>query len=87
MVLGLLGMIVVCAFSRWREFRADRGGAQYAGKTDMIAALQRLASNQRRISTDQPALATLKISGGVGVLFSTHPPLEKRIQTLMSTAL
>lgn len=87
MVLGILGMIVVCAFSRWREFRADRGGAQYAGKSDMVAALQRLASNQRRISNDQPALATLKISGGVGALFATHPPLEKRIQTLMTTAM
>ncbi len=87
MALGILGMIVVCAFSRWREFRADRGGAQYAGKSDMVAALQRLASNQRRVSNEQPALATLKISGGVGVLFSTHPPLEKRIQALMTTAM
>jgi heat shock protein HtpX len=81
MVLGLLGMLVVCGFSRWREFRADRGGAQYAGKNDMIAALERLASNQRRYD-EAPALATLKISGGVGVLFSTHPPLEKRIAAL-----
>jgi len=87
MVLGILGMIVVCAFSRWREFRADNGGARYAGKSDMIAALQRLASNQQRVSNDQPALAALKISGGVGLLFSTHPPLEKRIQALMNTAL
>lgn len=85
MVLGLLGMLVVCGFSRWREFRADRGGAQYAGKNDMIAALERLASNQRRYD-EAPALATLKISGGVGVLFSTHPPLEKRIAALRQAA-
>lgn len=85
MVLGLLGMLVVCGFSRWREFRADRGGAQYAGKNDMIAALERLASNQRRYD-EAPALATLKISGGVGVLFSTHPPLEKRIAALKQAA-
>lgn len=85
MVLGLLGMIVVCGFSRWREFRADRGGAQYAGKHDMIAALERLAANQRMYD-QAPSLATLKISGGVGVLFSTHPPLEKRIAALRSAA-
>jgi heat shock protein HtpX len=83
MVLGLLGMIVVCGFSRHREFRADRGGAQYAGKNDMIAALQRLASNTRRYD-EAPALAAFKISGGVGQLFSTHPPLEKRIEALRS---
>jgi heat shock protein HtpX len=81
MALGLLGMIVVCSFSRYREFRADRGGAQYAGKQDMIAALQRLASNTRRYD-EAPAMAAFKISGGVGQLFSTHPPLEKRIAAL-----
>jgi heat shock protein HtpX len=83
MVLGLLGMIVVCGFSRYREFRADRGGAQYAGKNDMIAALQRLASNTRRYD-EAPAMAAFKISGGVGQLFSTHPPLEKRIAALQA---
>ena len=83
MALGLLGMIVVCSFSRYREFRADRGGAQYAGKQDMIAALQRLASNTRRYD-EAPAMAAFKISGGVGQLFSTHPPLEKRIAALQA---
>ena len=86
MVLGLLGMIVVCGFSRYREFRADRGGAQYAGKHDMIAALQRLAANTRRYD-EAPAMAAFKISGGVGQLFSTHPPLEKRIAALQSATL
>ena len=86
MVLGLLGMLVVCAFSRHREFRADRGGAQYAGKNDMIAALQRLASNTRRYD-EAPAMAAFKISGGVGQFFSTHPPLEKRIAALRSAAI
>jgi heat shock protein HtpX len=85
MALGFLGMIVVCGFSRWREFRADAGGAAYAGRNDMIAALERLASNQRRYD-NAPALATLKISGGVGALFSTHPPLEKRIAALRAAA-
>jgi heat shock protein HtpX len=86
LVLGLLGTLVVCWFSRWREFRADRGGAQYAGKADMIAALQRLAGQQRMISTDHPAVASLKISGGIGHLFATHPPLQKRIAALQQAA-
>jgi heat shock protein HtpX len=86
MVLGILGMLVVCAFSRYREFKADRGGARYAGKQDMIAALERLAANQRRYD-QQPALAAFKISGGPGAWFSTHPPLEKRIEALRKAAL
>jgi heat shock protein HtpX len=86
MVLGVLGMIVVCAFSRYREFRADRGGAQYAGKHDMIAALERLAGNQRQYD-NAPALAAFKISGGPGALFATHPPLEKRIEALRRAAI
>jgi heat shock protein HtpX len=81
MVLGLLGFLVVCAFSRWREFRADRGGAQYAGKHDMIAALQRLARNHEMYD-QAPSLAAFKISGPRSHLFSTHPPLEVRIKAL-----
>lgn len=86
MVLGILGMLVVAAFSRHREFRADRGGARYAGKQDMIAALERLSMNQRRYDA-QPALAAFKISGGPGALFATHPPLEKRIEALRKAAI
>jgi heat shock protein HtpX len=80
-VLGILGMLVVAAFSRHREFRADNGGARYAGRQDMIAALERLASNTR-LYDKQPAMAAFKISGGPGAWFSTHPPLEKRIEAL-----
>ena len=80
-VLGLLGMLVVRWFSRWREFRADRGGAQYAGKADMIAALERLKRNHEMYD-NQPSLATFKISGGASHLFSTHPPLDARIKAL-----
>lgn len=90
-VLGILGMIVVSAFSRAREYRADAGGAKYSGRDNMIAALQKLKLNydsriQQRVE-DQPALATLKISGkGPSFLnlFSTHPPLEERIARLQS---
>ena len=85
LLLGVLGMLVVAAFSRHREFRADAGGARYAGKQDMIAALQRLSMNSRRYDSD-PALATLKISGGVGRFFASHPPLGDRITALQRAA-
>ena len=82
-LLGILGSMVVAWFSRYREFRADHGGAKYAGKQDMIAALERLAGNTREYDK-QPALAAFKISSGTSFLhlFATHPPLEKRIEAL-----
>jgi heat shock protein HtpX len=83
---GFVGMMVVAWFSRAREFRADAGGAQLAGRGRMIGALQRLQQNQRMIDTSQPQLATMKIAGAKGwmALFSTHPPLEARIQALQA---
>jgi len=83
MIFGVLGMIVIAAFSRHREFRADYGGARFAGKHDMIAALQKLRQTHELIEP-QPALAAFKISGGVGALFASHPPLEKRIAALQA---
>ncbi len=82
-LLGILGSMVVAWFSRYREFRADYGGAKYAGKNDMIAALERLASNTREYDK-QPALAAFKISSSSSFmnLFASHPPLEKRIEAL-----
>jgi heat shock protein HtpX len=86
--LGILGMIVVSYFSRLREYRADAGGAKYSGRDNMIAALERLKVNaQIPVVDDQPALATLKISGKAGglmKLFSTHPDLDDRIRRLKS---
>jgi heat shock protein HtpX len=84
-VLGLLGAIVVAAFSRWREFRADRGGATLAGREKMIAALERLRRTVDLVDTRQEALATLKINGPrsrFAALFASHPPLEERIARL-----
>lgn len=87
-LLSPLGFLVVAWFSRYREYRADAGGAAYAGKGKMIGALQSL---QRVFGKDTdpeaPAasLATLKISGkpsGFMALLSTHPPLEQRIARL-----
>lgn len=88
-LLGFLGMMVVAAFSRYREYRADAGGAELAGKTSMISALQALRMNLNlpaEATADQPeSMAALKISskpGGFLALFSTHPPLEERIARL-----
>jgi heat shock protein HtpX len=85
-VFGILGSIVVAWFSRQREFRADRGGAALAGRSQMLAALRRLAANANAVDTHHPELAAFKINDvpkWMG-LFSTHPPLEVRIAALES---
>lgn len=85
-VFMLLGSMVIAAFSRYREFRADAGGARLAGRESMIRALQRLQRTVDEIDTGaQPAVQTLKISGrpsSLAELFSSHPPLEERILRL-----
>jgi heat shock protein HtpX len=85
-VLGILGSLVTAWFSRYREYRADAGGAQLAGRQRMLSALQRLASNRDAVDTSHQALATMKINGvpGWAALFSTHPPLEDRIAALQN---
>ena len=84
--LGVLGMIVVSAFSRRREYRADLGGAQLSSRDSMIAALERLKLNSQIQDTEgQPSMAALKISGkasGFLRLFATHPDLDDRISRL-----
>ena len=82
-----LGFIVIAAFSRFREFRADQGGAQVAGRDAMIAALKSLqALKQGEDSNQHAAIAAFKISRppkkGFLSLFATHPPLEERISRL-----
>jgi heat shock protein HtpX len=85
LLLGVLASIVVMWFSRQREYRADIGGGQLAGKQKMIAALQRLKS-QYESSALPKSIAALGISGeqGMGLkeLFSTHPSLDNRIARL-----
>jgi len=84
-VLSLLGAMVVAAFSRWREFRADRGGATLAGAPKMVAALERLRRTTELVDTRQEAMATLKIAGGRSrfmSLMASPPPLEDRIARL-----
>lgn len=92
-VLALFGSILVNWFSRRREFRADYGGAKYAGKNKMIKALEKLAMGYQTVlqSKQDPAVASLKISGvakkGIKHLFMTHPPLEERIHALKANSL
>jgi heat shock protein HtpX len=83
-VLGLLAFMVVAWFSRYREFRADAGGAHLAGRERMLGALRRLAANHELVDTRHQALATMKINDvrGWAALMSTHPPLEDRIAAL-----
>lgn len=84
LVLGILASIIVMWFSRYREFRADAGGARLAGRQKMIAALERLARAHTQPLPDQ--LAAFGIAGGLAHglkrLFMTHPPLSERIAAL-----
>jgi heat shock protein HtpX len=83
-VLGIFAALVVNWFSRYREFKADHGGATLAGRERMLGALRRLAANHELVDTEHQALATMKINGGRSwaALFSTHPPIEQRIAAL-----
>jgi len=93
-VFSILGSVVVCWFSRMREFRADAGGARLAGRESMVEALrglQRLYNPQLATEETQrsQAFQSLKISGsssGMMALFATHPPIEQRIGRLQSGA-
>lgn len=72
------------AFSRWREFRADAGGAQLAGRDKMIAALERLAANHGE-STLPDQIRAFGISGGMAQGMR-RPPLHVRIEALRRAA-
>lgn len=84
-VLGILASIIVMWFSRWREFRADAGGARLAGRQKMIAALRRLGGNPTH-STLPDEMEAFGISGGMAQglkrLFMSHPPIPERIAAL-----
>lgn len=90
-VFMILGSLVTAAFSRYREFKADKGGAQLAGKESMINALKALQRNMsvRDEATDPPAMKALKISSSNSMLalFASHPPLEQRIERLETARL
>jgi heat shock protein HtpX len=83
-VLGFVAAMVVAWFSRQREFRADAGAAQLMGrKQPMMNALARLGGLH---TAELPkSVAAMGIAGGIGQLFSTHPPIEERIAALQNS--
>jgi heat shock protein HtpX len=82
-LLGFVAMMIVAWFSRQREFRADAGAAGYMGQSrsmqNALARLGGLAPGELPKS-----MAAMGIAGGLGKLFSTHPPIEERIARLQS---
>jgi heat shock protein HtpX len=85
MILGVLASMIVMAFSRWREFRADAGGANLAGRANMAAALRRLQAVNRPSQLPE-SVEAFGIRGRVGTgikrLLMSHPPIEERIAAL-----
>jgi heat shock protein HtpX len=83
LLLGVLAAIIVAWFSRQREFRADAGAAKLMGRSQpMINALQRLGG---MTPGELPkSMAAMGIGGGMGKMFSTHPPMEERIAALQN---
>lgn len=87
LVFSILGSLVVFAYSRHREFHADRGGADLAGRDKMRHALVMLKAYTERASIrpdEDTAVATMKINGAkkAAQLFSTHPDIDERIRRL-----
>jgi len=81
LILSVLASMIVAWFSRQREYRADEGGAQFAGRSKMINALKRLQQTSSEPLPDE--MAAFGISGGgFKEWFASHPPLEKRIMSL-----
>jgi heat shock protein HtpX len=83
-VLGILASVIVCWYSRRREFRADRGGADLSGAGNMIEALQMLKRSQGGPMPQQLQAFGINTGGAAGIarLFMTHPPLDERIAAL-----
>jgi heat shock protein HtpX len=82
-LFGIIAAMVVAWFSRWREFRADRGSADLLGQPQsMISALARLGGLQP--AELPPQLKAFGIAGPIGALLATHPPIEQRIAALQA---
>ena len=86
-VFGVLASMIVMYFSRQREFRADAGAAQLLGSPrPMMAALRRLGSMQAGELPNTVATAGINGRPGWMALFSSHPPIEQRIEALARSA-
>ncbi len=80
--LSILASMIVMWFSRFREYRADAGGARLAGRQKMIDALRALQRVHEPQDLPAGEFAAFGISGKIGSLLSSHPPLEQRIAAL-----
>jgi heat shock protein HtpX len=88
----IVSFFLMQALSRYREFAADRGAALITGRPSALAsALTRISSGMQRIpqrdlrATQELAAFYIFPPGAgkaIGSLFSTHPPMEKRIEAL-----
>ena len=93
MLTWIISFLVIRAISRYREFAADRGSAQMTGKPVKLAnALMKISGNMNRMPTKDlrqaeglNAFFIIPAASGSTIvnLFSTHPPVEKRIEKLM----
>lgn len=84
-VLGILASMIAMAFSRYREFRADEGGARLSSREKMVAALERLGKSYGQSTLPESVEAfgiSGRVSGGMKRLFMSHPPLAERISRL-----
>ncbi len=86
-VLSILASTIVMYFSRKREFIADTGGADLAGHQNMINALKRLGQVEPTALPEQMAAFGINDKGGFMALFSSHPPIEDRVQALEQRAM
>ncbi len=90
LLFGVLASAIVAWFSRYREFKADAGGAELAGRRKMIAALERLKGRQPVPGELPEQMSAFGIApgfgGGLKRLFMTHPPLDERIAALRAQA-
>ena len=82
LVLGFLANLIVLWFSRYREFRADRGGASLSGRDNMIAALERLKAAHEPLPQQFAAFGIAGNKSNLAKLFMSHPPLDERIAAL-----
>ncbi|HZP68137.1 MAG TPA: protease HtpX [Rudaea sp.] len=86
-VFGLIATMIVMWFSRWREFRADAGGARLGGRAGMISALQTLGGSHAEGSLPKAFQAFgIAGDGAIARLLASHPPIEERIAALRNAA-
>jgi heat shock protein HtpX len=85
LVLGLFASLIVMWFSRQREYRADKGGAELGGRSNMINALRALKGEDEDVTSLPKSMAAFGIRPGALGLFSSHPPIEERIRRLQES--